>query len=446
LRKRLRKRTATRRPTERLADVAGHEEAKMELREVVEMLRSPARYALVGARAPAGVLLTGAPGLGKTLLARAVAGEAGAAFVEAAGSSFVEVWVGQGARRVRDLFASARARAPCIVFIDELDAVGGARSADDCSERRQTLEQLLVELDGGSGARNKGVVVIAATNRPEDLDAALVRAGRFDVHVRLSPPDARAREAILQLHLHARGRAVAARVDLADLAARTRGLSGAALAGLVNAAAVLAVRGGRAAVAAEDLDEALDRALLGIACRDKRDARETQVVAHHEAGHAVVAARLLADGELLKVSIVARGEAGGFTALAPPSALASRDELERRLAVTLAGRAAEERAFGARGVTAGASADLAAATAAARDMVERCGLGATLAVAGPAAAEASRAQADREVAALLTRAHARAARVLNEDRRALAHVVQALVERETLSGAEVARALLQQHS
>ena len=385
--------SGTSRPTERFADVAGLNEAKEELREVVGMLRleNSERYAAAGATMPRGVLLSGGPGIGKTLLARAVAGEAGLPFFSASGSSFVEIWVGQGAARVRDLFAQARAHAPCVLFIDELDAVGAERGSDNHPERDQTLNQLLVELDGcaakehrstGTGAitwftkkkkKDNSVLVIAATNRADVLDAALVRPGRFDVRVELGAFDARAREQILRVH--ADGKTLSPQVDLAGLAGRTRGFSGAALASLLNAAAVIAVRKGRVEVSPGDVEVAFDREVLGLERGGKgtRDAAELNVVALHEAGHAIVAARLLGVGAVHKVSIVARGAFGGVTVLEPPSDLASRDELEKRLAVALGGRAGEERGLGRRGVTVGASSDLEVAAKMARAMVERWG-------------------------------------------------------------------------
>ena len=385
------------------------------------------------------MLLSGAPGLGKSLLARAIAGESGLAFIETSGSAFDEIYIGQGAKRVREVFAAARRRAPCVVFIDEIDAVGVSRSADS-SNQRQTLEQLLVEIDGSdSEDEMKPILVVAATNRPTDLDDALVRAGRFDVHVQLYPPDARAREAILRVHC--RGKSLEPQVDLAALADLAHGFSGAALASLVNAAAIRAAMEGRSSISEANLSEALDRVELGIELKCKREPREKLVVATHEAGHAVVAAHLLGSDSVRKVTIVAHGAFGGATVLRPSTGLADRDELERRLAVTMAGRAAEARAFGPRGVTAGAASDLAVATASARDMVARYGLGATLAVAGKSPAEEARV--DREAAALVARAYARAARVLRNrnQRRKLAAVAAALVDRETLSGSELALAM-----
>jgi cell division protease FtsH len=438
-------------PEERFADVAGHDEAKEELREVVALLRSSERYKAAGATLPRGVLLSGDPGIGKTLLARALAGEAGLPFLHASASSFVEVWVGQGAKNVRALFAQARARAPCVLFIDELDAVGAARGTDRHSERDQTVDQLLVELDGCPAAearqraglgwfrrRTDGcVLVIAATNRADALDAALVRPGRFDVHVQLQAPDAQARESILRLH--AQDKTLSSDVDLAAVSRRTRGFTGAALSALVNTAAIIAVRRGRVGITSTDLDAAFDRAVIGL---ERACSEDTHLVALHEAGHAIVAVRLLGDHAVHKVSVVARGATGGVTVLEPPGDLPSRDELEKRLAVTLGGRAAEECCLGRRGVTAAAVSDLEAARGMARAMVERWGLmGSALTVAADAsdASQAAKARADREVAKLLHRAHRLASRLLGGNRRGLRVLAAELVERKSMSGAEVAR-------
>jgi ATP-dependent metalloprotease FtsH len=410
------------RPIERFADVAGVDAAVDEMRDIVEILRAPKRFAALGAKAPRGVLLTGGPGLGKTLLARATAGEAGFAFLATSGSSFDEIWVGQGAKRVRQLFADARRLAPCVVFIDEIDAVGASRNSSDC----QTLNQLLVELG------NTSALVIAATNRADVLDDALVRKGRFDVHVQLHAPDARGREAILQRH--ARDRPLARDVDLARLAAATRGFSGADLASLVNAAAASSVRCGRSDVSWAELDVALNRATLGIERKTDRSPEDSEIVAFHEAGHAVVAARLLPPGSVRAVSIVARGVAGGVTVMEPPGDLASLDDLERRLAVLLGGRAGEELRLCSRdrhrAVTTGASADLEAATELARGMVEKLGLGRDVFPEADAV--------PRQVHDLLAAALKRARRELSRRSAGdLKRVAKALLERSTLSGAEL---------
>ena len=424
-------RNTSSKPTERFADVAGTDVAVDEMRDIVEILRDPKRFAKLGAKAPRGVLLTGGPGLGKTLLARATAGEAGFAFISASGSSFDEIWVGQGAKRVRQLFADARRLAPCVVFIDEIDAVGAARSSSSGSSDCQTLNQLLVEMD------NTSALVIAATNRADVLDAALVRPGRFDVHVQLHAPDARGREAILQRH--ARDRPMARDVVFARIAAATRGFPGADLASLVNAAADRAVRSGRSDVSMAELDAAMIRATLGMERKTDRSPDDSEIVAFHEAGHAVVAARLLPPNSVRTVSIVARGSAGGVTVIEPPGELASLDDLERRLAVLLGGRAGEELRTGGRSaVTTGASADLEAATELATSMVEKLGLGRDVFPDADAA--------PRHVRELLVAALKRARRELSRrSARQLKRVAKALLERSTLTGAELERVLEEDH-
>ncbi|HJV54471.1 MAG TPA: ATP-dependent zinc metalloprotease FtsH, partial [Methylomirabilota bacterium] len=329
------------------ADVAGVEEAKAELMEVVDFLKNPKKYQRLGGRIPKGVLLVGPPGTGKTLLARAVAGEADVPFFFLSGSEFVEMFVGVGASRVRDLFEQAKEKAPCIVFIDELDAIGKTRAGNTGflsghDEREQTLNQLLAEMDGFDSS--KGVIIMAATNRPEVLDAALLRAGRFDRQVVVDKPDVKGREAIL--HVHARNVKLAASVDLHVLAARTPGMAGADLANIINEAALLAARKGKDAVDMADLEEAVDRVVGGLERKSRvLSEKERDIVAHHEIGHALVASSLPNADPVHKVTIIPRGVAAlGATYQLPleDRYLLTRSELEDRIAVLLGGRVAEE--------------------------------------------------------------------------------------------------------
>jgi cell division protease FtsH len=370
------------------ADVAGVDEALAELREIVEFLRDPKRYGRLGARAPKGVLLVGPPGTGKTLLARAVAGEAAVPFFSINGSEFVELFVGVGAARVRDLFDQARQRAPAIIFIDELDALGRARGVPGIGthdEKEQTLNQLLAELDGFDPS--KGLVLLAATNRPEILDPALLRAGRFDRQVLVDRPDKKGRVAILEIHL--RKVLLAADVDAAEIAGLTAGFSGADLANLVNEAALLATRRGAESVAAADFTEAVERIVAGLEKRNRRlNEAERRVVAYHEMGHALVAMALPGTDAVHKVSIIPRGiGALGYTIQRPTEDrfLMTQQELDDKLTVLLAGRAAEHLVLGA--LSTGAADDLAKATDIARSMVTRYGMNAEL---GHATYEAER--------------------------------------------------------
>jgi cell division protease FtsH len=433
------------------ADVAGIDEAKEELMELVEFLRNPDRYRKLGGRIPKGVLIVGAPGTGKTLLAKAVAGEAGVPFFSISGSEFVEMFVGVGAARVRDLFAQAVAKAPCIIFIDELDALGRARGIGGVegghNEQEQTLNQLLVELDGFD--TNKGVILLAATNRPEILDAALLRPGRFDRQIALDHPDARGRECILEVHL--RAIKTARGVDVSALAARTAGFAGADLANLVNEAALLAGRKRKDEVDMTDFDEAIERILAGLEKKTRvmRPA-EKETVAYHEAGHALIAeARKHAD-PVAKISIIPRGIAAlGYTRQLPTEDrfLLRKAELLDRLDVFLGGRVAEELVFG--DVSTGAQNDLQQATDMARHMVlqygmsERLGLATFEQAAGPAWSawplperrgySDHTAQAiDEEVSALLLAAQERVRATLAARRHHLDLLAQALLEKEVL--------------
>jgi cell division protease FtsH len=448
------------RPQTRFADVAGYEGAKQEIAEVVDFLRNPDRYRRAGATPPRGVLMVGPPGTGKTLLARAVAGEAEVPFFSVAGSSFVELFVGVGAARVRDLFAEARKRAPAIIFIDEIDAIGqrragaGAVVAND--EREQTLNQLLSEMDGFDPA--VGIVVIGATNRPEVLDPALLRPGRFDRQITIPLPNLAEREAILKVHC--RGKQLDPDVDLQVVARGTPGFSGADLANLVNEAAINAVRGGREVITAEDFDTAKDRIILGR--REGSNVllpEEKHAVAVHESGHALVAALSPRADPVAKVTILPAGQALGVTQQLPlvERHLYSEDYLNQTLAVRLGGRAAELVEFG-EGST-GAANDLASATDLAVKMVREFGLSPAigpvgypeggsvfLGGGGPGMssrpfAESTQAQIDSEVARLLREAEERAIVLLRAHQAELRRVVDLLLEQETVDGAAVYRVL-----
>ncbi|MBU6248752.1 MAG: ATP-dependent zinc metalloprotease FtsH [Xanthomonadaceae bacterium] len=438
-------------------DVAGVDEAKEELREVIAFLRDPTGYGRLGAHVPKGVLLVGPPGTGKTLLARAVAGEAGVPFLSISGSEFVELFVGVGAARVRDLFAQASEHAPCIIFIDELDALGRARGAAPVSggqdEKEQTLNQLLTELDGFDV--HGGVVLLAATNRPEILDPALLRAGRFDRQILVDRPDRPGRLAILRVH--ARKVKLAAQVSLEEIAALTAGMTGADLANLVNEATLLATRRGAAEVESADLTGAIERVVAGLEKKTRvLNPRERRTVAYHETGHAMVAMALPGSDPVQKVSIIPRGISGlGYTLQRPTEDrfLMSRAELADKMAVLLGGRAAEVIALG--DTSTGAADDLARATGIARSMVARFGMSSELGqiayeddaetVSGyPLEAwlprrysEASAAAIDRAVRELVEQAFVRARAILLHDRAALDRAADALLARETLSGAEL---------
>ena len=445
------------------ADVAGADEAKEELQEIVEFLKDPARYGRLGAHVPKGVLLVGPPGTGKTLLARAVAGEAEVPFFSISGSEFVEMFVGVGAARVRDLFHQAKDRAPAIVFIDELDALGRARGAypgiGGHDEKEQTLNQLLVELDGFDPT--SGVVLLAATNRPEILDPALLRAGRFDRQVLVDRPDRPARRAIVALHL--RKIRMASNVNAERIAELTPGMTGADLANLVNEAALLATRRGATEVDMNDINEAIERSVAGLARRSRvLGPREREMVAYHEMGHALVAMTLPGTDPVHKVSIIPRGVGAlGYTIQRPSEDryLVARTELENRMAVLLGGRAAEMLVFGT--VTTGAADDLQKATDMARSMVSRFGMIDSFGPAvfeperhgflngGGASAEPWRREQseatmqviDNLVRDIVRHALDRATEILRERRDALERTARALLERETL-GAEELRAMV----
>jgi len=441
------------RPTTRFSDIAGYEGAKREVAEVVDFLSHPERYERAGAMGPRGVLMVGPPGTGKTLMARAVAGEAGVPFLALTGSSFVELFVGVGASRVRDLFADARKRAPSIVFIDEIDAIGQRRGGSIVSndEREQTLNQLLAEMDGFDPST--GVVVMAATNRPEVLDPALLRPGRFDREVEIPLPNQAERAAILKVH--GADKHLAADVDFEAVARATPGFSGADLANLINEAAIVAFRAERDVIFARDIDEARDRVLLGR--RDASNALlpdEKHSVAVHESGHALVAYYSEHADPVAKVTILPAGRALGVTEQLPVDErhLYPESYLLDSLAVRLGGRASENLVIGE--ASTGAANDLSAATQLAVKMVTEWGLSPILGPIGYASegpgylsgpqlgqerpfAEGTQQVIDQEVSRLLTEAEERARRLLSEHRAALDAVVAALIEKETISGEEL---------
>jgi cell division protease FtsH len=439
------------RPTITFADVAGVEEAKQELAEVVEFLKYPDKFAALGARIPRGVLLVGPPGTGKTLLSRAVAGEAGVPFFSISGSEFVEMFVGVGASRVRDLFDQAKRNAPCIVFVDEIDAVGRQRGAGlggSHDEREQTLNQILVEMDGFD--TNTNVIVIAATNRPDVLDPALLRPGRFDRQVVLDNPDIRGRNQVLEVH--ARGKPFEKTVQLGILAKQTPGFSGADLMNLLNEAAILAARRNKKAIGMSELEEAIDRVISGPERKSRIiSEKEKAITAYHEVGHALVARMLPNIDPVHKITIVARGLTGGYTRILPTEDryLYSKSQFEETLAWSLGGHAAEQLIFGE--VTTGASNDIERATGLARQMVTQYGMSEKL---GPLAlgkkeelvflgreigeqrnySEAVAQEIDNEVRALINRAHNVAREVLIRHKDKLITVSEKLIQLETIDG------------
>jgi cell division protease FtsH len=434
------------------SDVAGVDEAKAEVREIVDFLREPARYGAIGGRIPKGVLLIGPPGTGKTLLARSIAGEAGVPFIYASGSDFVEMYAGVGAARIRRMFKDARKHGACIVFIDELDAVGRSRGGQSLSheEREQTLNQLLVEMDGF--AANQGIVVVAATNRADILDKALLRPGRFDRQVMVTNPDLRGREAILKIHVAKV--AMESGVDLASVARGTPGFSGADLANLVNEAALLAARAGRAAIGLTDLDLARDKVLMGAERRSlvmSEDERRT--TAYHEAGHALVAALLPGTDPVHKVTIIPRGRALGVTMQLPEADrhTYSKDYLDAQLAILMGGRVAEE-IFTAR-ITSGAGNDIERVTDIARRMVCEFGMSPLGPIAYRTAgapwqedraagmSEATARRVDEEIQHLVMTGYQTAHRLISENQEALIRLAEELLEVESLD-ADAVRALL----
>ena len=440
-------------------DVAGIEQAKLELTEVVDFLKNADRFTAIGAKIPKGVLLVGPPGTGKTLLAKAVAGEAGVPFFSISGSEFVEMFVGVGASRVRDLFEQAKTNAPCIVFIDEIDAVGRQRGAGlggGNDEREQTLNQLLTEMDGFEG--NTGIIIIAATNRPDVLDAALMRPGRFDRQVVVDRPDYNGRTEIL--NVHARGKTLGKDVALDKIARRTPGFTGADLANLLNEAAILAARRSLTEISMDEVNDAIDRVLAGPEKKNRvMSEKRKELVAYHEAGHALVGALMPDYDPVQKISIIPRGRAGGLTWFTPSedrmeSGLYSRSYLQNQMAVALGGRIAEEIIFGDEEVTTGASNDLQQVTRVARQMVTRFGMSDRL---GPVAlgrqngnvflgrdiasdrdfSDETAAAIDEEVRNLVDQAYRRAKEVLTGNRHILDKLAEMLVEKETVDADEL---------
>ncbi len=437
------------------ADVAGIDEAKEELQEVVEFLCTPDKFQKLGGRIPKGVLLVGPPGTGKTLLARAVAGEAQVPFFSISGSEFVEMFVGVGAARVRDLFSQAAAQAPCIIFIDELDALGKARGMNVMGghdEREQTLNQLLVEMDGFD--TNKGVIIMAATNRPEILDPALLRPGRLDRQVLVDRPDINGREAILKIH--SENVVLGPEVDLRKIAARTPGFVGADLANIINEAALLAARNNKEMVELADFDEAIDRVVAGLQKKSRvMNAEEKEIVAFHESGHAIVAESVEHADPVHKISIIPRGIAAlGYTQQLPTEDryLLTRSELIDRLAVLLGGRVAEELVFNE--ISTGAQNDLQRASDIARAMVAEYGMSDRLGLVsyerprqamflpeslapGKNYSEAKGAQIDEEVARFIEEAHQRVRKILSERRTVLDDLASLLSRQESVQGEEL---------
>jgi cell division protease FtsH len=420
-------------------DIAGADEAKMELAEIVEFLRDPKRFEQLGAVVPKGVLLYGPPGTGKTLLARATATESGAKFYAQSASAFVEMFAGLGAARIRKLFAEARKNAPSIIFIDELDAVGAARTGSSFNrEQDQTLNQLLVELDGF--ASGDQVVVMGASNRLQDLDPALLRPGRFDRQLLVAPPDRVGREAIL--HVHTRTKPLSADVQLDLIARQTSGLTGADLANIANEAAILAGRREAKYVGAADFDNALERIVAGLQQKKVLTDKERRILAYHEAGHALMSHLMGEVGHLQKVTIVSRGNALGYTLHLPNEDryMESKEELIDMLKIALAGRAAEQVVFGR--VTNGAASDLERATEIARAMVFEWGMSdvvtsRTLRADNYALSEETKRVRDNEQARLTDDAYAEAVRLIEKHRSSLDRLSQALLEKETLMREEV---------
>jgi cell division protease FtsH len=436
-------------PTVTFADVAGVDEAKGELQEVVEFLKSPQKFVALGARIPRGVLLVGPPGCGKTLIAKAVAGEAGVPFFSISGSEFVEMFVGVGASRVRDLFDQAKRNSPCIVFVDEIDAVGrhrGAGLGGGHDEREQTLNQILVEMDGFDSSTN--VIVLAATNRPDILDPALLRPGRFDRHVVIDQPDINGRKAILDVH--AKGKPLAKDADLEVIAKQTPGFSGADLANLINEAAILAARRDRKDIGTKELEDSIDRVIAGPEKKGRIiNQKEKEIIAHHETGHALAAKMLPNADPVHKISIVARGMMGGWTRFLPTEDrhLWTYSQFKDRLVVSLAGRAAEELSFGE--VSTGAQNDLEQSTGLARKMVTEYGMSDKL---GPRTfgkreelvflgreiheqrnySEKVAEEIDNEVKSLIQRAYDTAKKILSENKERLKLIAERLIAKETI--------------
>ncbi|MBF2028542.1 MAG: ATP-dependent zinc metalloprotease FtsH2 [Oscillatoriales cyanobacterium C42_A2020_001] len=434
-------------------DVAGIEEAKEELQEVVTFLKKPERFTAVGARIPKGVLLVGPPGTGKTLLAKAIAGEAGVPFFSISGSEFVEMFVGVGASRVRDLFKKAKENAPCIIFIDEIDAVGRQRGAGiggGNDEREQTLNQLLTEMDGFEG--NTGIIIIAATNRPDVLDAALLRPGRFDRQVTVDVPDIKGRLEVLKVH--ARNKKLATEISLEAIARRTPGFSGADLANLLNEAAILTARRRKEAITMLEIDDAVDRVIAGMEGTPLVDSKSKRLIAYHEIGHAIIGTLVRDHDPVQKVTLVPRGQARGLTWFAPSEEqmLISRSQILARIQGALGGRAAEEVVFGDAEVTTGAGNDLQQVTGMARQMVTRFGMSSLgpLSLEGQSSevflgrdlmvrseySEEIASRIDAQVRSIVEHCYDEARRIVRENRVVIDRLVDLLIEKETIDGEE----------
>ena len=435
-------------------DVAGVEEAKQDLQEVVTFLKTPERFTSVGARIPKGVLLVGPPGTGKTLLAKAIAGEAGVPFFSLSGSEFVEMFVGVGASRVRDLFKRAKENSPCLIFIDEIDAVGRQRGAGiggGNDEREQTLNQLLTEMDGFEG--NSGIIIIAATNRPDVLDSALMRPGRFDRQVQVDAPDIKGRLSILEVHT--RNKKLAPEVSLESIARRTPGFTGADLANLLNEAAILTARRRKEATTLAEIDDAVDRVIAGMEGKPLTDGRSKRLIAYHEVGHALVGTLIKAHDPVQKVTLIPRGQAQGLTWFAPDEEqmLVSRAQLRARIMGALGGRAAEDVVFGHGEVTTGAGGDIQQVASIARQMVTRFGmseigqfsleagnqevfLGRDLMTRSDGS-DALAHRIDEAVRAIVHSCYTDTVKLVAEHRTCMDRLVELLVEKETLDGDEL---------
>lgn len=447
-------------PDVKLKDVIGQEEAKEDVLELVEYLKNPNKFIEIGAKAPKGTLLIGPPGCGKTLMARAIAGEAAVPFYSTSGSEFVEMFVGVGASRVRDMFNQAKKTAPCIIFIDEIDAVGrhrGAGTGGGNDEREQTLNQLLVEMDGFDS--NKGILILAATNRPDILDSALLRPGRFDRRITLSAPEMKDREAILQYY--STGKKLETTVNLAEIAKETPGFTGADLENLFNESALLALRKGKKIIGRTEMEEAIDKILAGPQKKSRiLLEKEKQRVAYHEAGHAVLGKTLSSMSKIHRITIISRGEALGFTMQLPNEDrfLHTKEEYLNEIATLFGGRAAEEIIFNT--ITDGASSDLERASVIAREMVTRLGMGKTLKnmafrtpkednyspsdlQSNPLISQATAEKIDAEVAEIMTSEYTKAKTTLEEHREGLEKLVKVLLEKETLQGEELETVLNQ---
>ncbi|MCC0177887.1 ATP-dependent zinc metalloprotease FtsH [Waterburya agarophytonicola K14] len=439
-------------------DVAGIEEAKEELQEVVTFLKEPEKFTAIGAKIPRGVLLVGPPGTGKTLLAKAIAGEAGVPFFSISGSEFVEMFVGVGASRVRDLFKKAKENAPCIIFIDEIDAVGRQRGAGiggGNDEREQTLNQLLTEMDGFEG--NSGIIVIAATNRPDVLDKALLRPGRFDRQVMVDYPDLQGRLGILEVH--ARGKKIAPEVSLEVISRRTPGFSGADLANLLNEAAILTARRHKAAITMLEVNDAVDRIVAGMEGIPLVDSKAKRLIAYHEVGHAIVATMIPGHYPVEKVTIIPRGRAGGLTWYTPDEeiGLESKSQILARISTLLGGRAAEEIVFGMDEITDGAAHDIKVLTDRAREMITKFGMSdlGALALEGQDQpvflggdsgnkneySEQVASQIDIRIRNIALDCYDKAKTIISENRLAVDRIVDLLIEKETIDGKEFRKLL-----